>query len=195
MKPERQEVADNALGFLDDTDGPTLHKYALECDGPFVELGSYAGKSTTWIGDAAEQRGTIVYAVDWHRGSPEMAPDGGCHHPEAIDPRTGRHDTLALFRQTIEAADLEGSVVAVAGRSQTVGGWWETPIGFLFIDACHGSEVGEDYDLWGKWVRPGGYLLFHDITINTIRAAADAALRDGFYEVEQVKTLLVLRRS
>lgn len=195
MSPERVAVAEACLGYLHDTDGPLLHDFALQCEGPFVELGSFAGKSTTWIGDAAEQVGTVVFAVDWHRGSPEMAPTRECHIPEAIDPETGRHDTLRLLRRTVEAAGLEDVVIPVTGTSQTVGKWWATPVGFLFIDACHGVSVHDDYAFWAKWVKPGGTLAFHDWQITPIHQCVMAAEVHGFVIVHQDPSITFLRRD
>jgi MMP 1-O-methyltransferase len=194
MNPLREDLAFRTLGWLHDTDGPTLHRYALECDGPFAELGSFAGKSTIWIGDAAQQRDTIVWAVDWHRGSPEMDEGEDCHIPEAIDPVTRRHDTLRLLRATVDAADLEDVIIPIAGTSQTVGRWWQGDVGFLFIDACHDAPVIVDYQLWGPRVRSGGILAFHDSPIPVIAQAIRMAKADGFETVEVVNSLTVLRR-
>jgi predicted O-methyltransferase YrrM len=191
---KREAQAERTLGYLHDTDGPALHRLALTCTGPFLELGSFAGKSTLWIGDAAEQVGTVLFAVDWHRGSPEMAPGEACHIPEAVDPSTGRHDTLRLLRATIEEAELEETVIPVVGDSQTVGRHWGTEIGFLFIDACHDAPVMDDYLLFSPHVRPGGLLLFHDSPIAVIKQTIERAIQDGFNLVEVVNSLTVLRR-
>lgn len=192
MKPQRAAVADRTLGWLHPQEGPALNRHAKTCTGPFVELGSFAGKSTVWLGDAAEHAGTVLFAVDWHRGSPEMAADRECHVPEAIDPTTGRHDTLRLLRATIEAADLEDIVIPVAGTSQTVGKWWPADIGFLFVDACHDGGVLDDHELWVPKLRPGGLVAFHDSPIPTVSKAIHACVDAGFAVVEVVDSLTVL---
>ncbi|MGI9646366.1 MAG: class I SAM-dependent methyltransferase, partial [Ilumatobacteraceae bacterium] len=38
---------------------------------PMLEVGSYCGRSTVWLGDAAEFAGVLLFAVDHHRGSEE----------------------------------------------------------------------------------------------------------------------------
>ena len=43
---------------------------------PFVEIGSYCGRSTIWLGDAARQAATTLFAVDHHRGSEENQSGG-----------------------------------------------------------------------------------------------------------------------
>jgi predicted O-methyltransferase YrrM len=194
MRPDRAALAEQTIGWLHPDEGEALHAWAMSCDGPFVELGSFAGKSTTYIGDAAEQRCTILFAVDWHRGSPEMAPDRECHIPAAVDPSTGRHDTLRLLRATLEAADLEDIVIPVAGTSQTVGRWWGGEVGFVFIDACHDEPVMDDHILWAPRVRSGGILAFHDSEIPAIARAIDQAITDGFEPAGVCQSLTALRR-
>ena len=36
---------------------------------PLLEIGSYCGRSTIWLGDVAERAGRVLYALDHHRGS------------------------------------------------------------------------------------------------------------------------------
>src|SRR3954468_14663858 len=80
---------------------------------PFVEVGSYCGKSSIYLGEAARQRETVLFAVDHHRGSEENQ-DGGLHQdPAARHPDTGLMDTLPFFRPTILAAGLDNTVIAL----------------------------------------------------------------------------------
>ena len=108
--------------------------------------------------------------------------------------RTNRHDTLGLFRSTIERAGLEDTVVAVVGTSQLVGAHWGAPLGFCFIDACHDAPVLEDHMLWAPHVMSGGFLLFHDSAIPVIAEAIARAKSDGFEPVGIVESLTILRR-
>ncbi|MGA1648201.1 MAG: class I SAM-dependent methyltransferase, partial [Ilumatobacteraceae bacterium] len=55
---------------------------------PFLEVGSYCGRSTVWLGAAAWQSGTVVFAVDHHRGSEENQPGWEWHDTSLIDPDT-----------------------------------------------------------------------------------------------------------
>lgn len=190
-----RDVADTTQGWLHDTDGPLLQQYALDApEGPFVEIGGYCGKSACWLGDAARTKDTVLFSIDWHRGSPEMAVGRECHHPEMIG-ADGVFDTLPHFRRNIRAAGLEDWVIPIAAASTVVGRYWQTPIGFLFIDGAHDDTgVMADYRHWAPHVIPGGYLLFHDVTIPGIGVAAQAAVDDGFDYVTQVESLRVLRR-
>lgn len=136
----------------------------LDAAGPMLEIGSYCGKSSVYLGAAARVRNTILFALDHHRGSEENQPGWEWHEPDLVDPEVGRIDTLPHFRRTVHDAGLEGSVVALVGDSPTVGAHWTTPLALLFIDGGHGREPAHrDYDLWARHVVPGGRLVIHDV--------------------------------
>lgn len=131
---------------------------------PLLEVGSYCGRSTVWLGDVAERSRTVVFAVDHHRGSEENQAGWEHHDPAVVDPRTGEMDTLPFFRATIHDAGLEDVVVAVVGRSPTVAATWTTPLAFLFIDGGHGELPARlDYEGWARHVAVGGTLAIHDV--------------------------------
>ena len=170
---------------------------------PFLEVGSYCGRSTVWLGAAARQSGTVVFAVDHHRGSEENQPGWEWHDTSLIDPNTGRLDTLPHFRRTIARAGLDDSVVAVVGESPVVARWWKTPLAFLFIDGGHGVEPARlDYELWTPHVVPGGILAIHDVFPDPADGGRPPyeqiyvpALASGlFVEVSVTGSLRVLRR-
>jgi hypothetical protein len=63
-------------GFLHPDEGSALHGAAL-ARAPFglcVEIGSYCGKSTVYLGAACRQAGGLLMAIDHHRGSEENQP-------------------------------------------------------------------------------------------------------------------------
>jgi MMP 1-O-methyltransferase len=88
--------------------------------GPLLEIGTYCGKSATYLGAAARERGTVLYTIDHHRGSEEMGVGWDHHDASVVDPRTGRMDSLPFFRRTIEEAGLEEAVVGIVGPSAVV---------------------------------------------------------------------------
>ena len=158
-----------ATGFMPPDEGDALYDAALRLrssnvSGPIVEVGSYCGRSTVWLGAAARELGTVVFAVDHHRGSEENQVGWEWHDEALVDPATGRLDTLPHFRRTIHGAGLEDVVVAVVGESPVVARHWTTPIGFLFIDGGHGVEPARaDYAGWTPHVAHGGFLAIHDV--------------------------------
>ncbi len=158
-----------ATGFMPPEEGDALYEAALAagraCPGlPLLEVGSYCGRSTVWLGAAARVLGAVVYALDHHRGSEENQAGWEWHDTSLVDPRTGRMDTLPKFRDTIHDAGLEDSVVAVVGPSPLIARHWTTPLAFCFIDGGHGVEPARaDYDGWTPHVHVGGTLAIHDV--------------------------------
>jgi predicted O-methyltransferase YrrM len=169
LDPALRDLALATKGFMPPSEGDALHAAALAAGdavpgAPWVEVGSYCGRSTIWLGDAARTSGAILFAVDHHRGSEENQAGWEHHDPEVVDGRVGRMDTLPFFRRAVHDAGLEDVVVGVVGRSPTVAGAWSTPLAFLFIDGGHGVEPARaDYEGWTPHVAPGGTLAIHDV--------------------------------
>jgi predicted O-methyltransferase YrrM len=164
-----REAALAAVGFMPPDEGDALYAAALAAaesvpGAPLVEIGTYCGRSTIWLGAAARDAGTVLFTVDHHRGSEENQAGWEFHDESLVDGRTGRMDTLPVFRRTIEAAGLEDVVVAVVGPSPVVARHWTTPAALVFIDGGHGVEPARaDYEGWSVVVAPGGRLAIHDV--------------------------------
>ena len=169
MEPTRLAFAEAARGVMPPTEGLALHQAAcdLAVDGPLLEVGSYCGKSSVYLGDAAHSQGRVLFALDHHRGSEENQPGWEWHEPDLVDPEVGLIDTLPHFRRTICQAGLEHSVVALVGHSVPIAQNWSTPLAFLFIDGGHGTEPAHaDYENWVPHVAIGGRLAIHDVFPN-----------------------------
>jgi len=153
-------------GFLDADEGLALFEHAMEAalKGPIVEIGSYCGKSTVYLGTACKQRNQVLYAIDHHSGSEEHQPGEEYHDSELLCPRTRRVDTFPVFRDTLRRADLEQTVVPVVAPSAVVARHWNAPLGMVFIDGGHSAETAlADYDGWARHVVQGGLLVIHDV--------------------------------
>ena len=151
---------------MPDDEGLALHRAGLAgaAVGPLLEIGSWCGKSAVYLGDAAEQRGTVLFSVDHHRGSEENQAGWEHHDPELVDPRTGRIDTLPCFRRTVEDAGLESTVIAIVGESTVVAAHWKTALGMGFGDGGHGEAPAHaDYEAWWPLVARQGLLAIHDV--------------------------------
>ena len=169
LEPKLRARALMAKGFMPADEGDALYDAAVAAGRalrglPFLEVGSYCGRSTVWLGGAARRCSTVVYALDHHRGSEENQAGWEHHDTSVVDPRTGKMDTLPFFRATIHDAGLEDVVVALVGQSPTVAANWRTPLSFLFIDGGHGEEPARlDYEGWTPHVAVGGTLAIHDV--------------------------------
>ena len=199
-------VARRARGFMPPDEGEALAAAAADADvglGPFLEVGSYCGKSACYLGPVARRLGTILYCLDHHRGSEENQPGWEHHEPDLVDARVAKIDTLPHFRRTVHDAGLEDVVVALVGDGPTIARHWATPLSALFIDGGHGEEPAHlDYSGWTPKLRSGGLLLIHDVF--TDPAAGGQAPHDRIYrpaldsgsfeEVSASGSLRVLRR-
>jgi MMP 1-O-methyltransferase len=164
VDPRLQAAAEAARGFMPPDEGLALYEAAVASPGPFLEVGTYCGKSAVYLGTAARESGTVLFTVDHHRGSEENQAGWEHHEADLIDPDVGLMDTLPHFRRTISVADLEDVVIAVVGESAAVAAHWSTPLGFLFIDGGHGPvPAHQDYERWVPHVTVGGTLAIHDV--------------------------------
>ncbi|MGA2520414.1 MAG: class I SAM-dependent methyltransferase [Acidimicrobiales bacterium] len=163
-------LARAARGFMPDDEGLALYEAALRAgrDGPaggtIVEIGAWCGKSTVYLGAAAEATGAVVFSLDHHHGSEENQAGWEHHDLEVVDPGTGRIDTLPFWRRTVDGAGLGHSVVGVVGDSPVVASRWRSALDLCFIDGGHGSEPAwADFRGWSPHVAVGGWLAIHDV--------------------------------
>lgn len=195
---------DTVKGFLHADEGHRLQALAGSASalGPCLEVGSYCGKSTLYLGTACQRAGQLLYAVDHHRGSEEHQPGEAYHDPELVDPVSGRFDSLPEFRRTLLRAGLEDTVVPIVTTSARAARHWRTPLGLVFIDGGHSREAAlTDYRAWAGHVVAGGVLAIHDLfpdpaeggqaPIEIYRLALASGL---FAALETTRTLGVLQR-
>ena len=160
-KPPHADVC----GFLPDDEGLQLYEWALAATatGPLLEIGSYCGRSTIWLAQAAQARQTAVFAIDHHRGSEEHQI-GESHHDAALVNAEGLFDTFAAFRRNIAQADLEQVVIPIVTGSTQFSAHWAGPLSVVFIDGGHSLDAAlADYRHWAPRIGPGGILAIHDV--------------------------------
>ncbi len=202
-----REIALITKGFMPADEGDALYDAALEAaravpGAPFVEVGSYCGRSTIWLAAAARGVDRVVFAVDHHRGSEENQTGWEHHDPDVVDANTGLIDTLPLLRSALHEAGVERHVVVVVGRSPVVARYWNTPLAFCFIDGGHGVEPARhDFEGWAGHVAPGGTLAIHDVFPDPTGGGRPPyeeiylpALAAGFEERSATGSLRVLTR-
>ena len=216
MSASRRErlvaFARGVRGFMPDDEGLALleaaHRAGTERAGDpaggatFVEIGAWCGKSTVYLGAAAEETGAVLFSLDHHHGSEENQVGWEHFDPEVVDPATSRIDTLPVWRRSVDAAGLEHSVVGLVGDSPTVAAHWRTPLQFCFIDGGHGEEPAwADFRGWAPLVVVDGLLAIHDVFPDPADGGRPpyelwcAALASGeFAEESACGSLRVLRR-
>ncbi|MBQ1093728.1 class I SAM-dependent methyltransferase [Streptomyces sp. B93] len=207
-KPEILAAFEAAKGFMPVDEGLALYAAAGEAARlglPLLEVGTYCGRSTVLLADAARAADVTALTVDHHRGSEEQQPGWEYHDPSTVDPETGLMDTLPTFRRTLHRAGLEEHVVALVGRSPQVARIWGSPLALVFIDGGHTDEhATADYEGWAPHIADGGLLVIHDVFPHPAdeftgqapyRVYLRALASGAFTEVSATGSLRVLQRT
>jgi predicted O-methyltransferase YrrM len=204
MIPDLPPTIDQIKGFLAADEAQALYDQALQASprGAVLEVGSYCGKSTIYLGLACRRHGGTVYALDHHRGSEEHQPGEFFHDPDLYNPGDDVMDSFGEFRRNIRRAGLEETVVPVVADSATAARHWQTPLAMIFIDGGHSLDAAlTDYRCWVPHLIRGGILAIHDLFASA-EAGGQAphaiyrlALASGLFEsLGQVNSLGLLRR-
>ncbi len=151
-----KKLADKVDGWLTDNEGELLYNTAKNCkgnSGAIVEVGSWKGKSTIYLGKGSKAGNHVkVYAIDPHIGSPELKEIFG-----------DNIWTFEEFKENIKTAEVDDIVVPINKTSVEAAETFQEPIEFLFIDGDHNYEMVKlDFELWFPMVIEGGIIAFHD---------------------------------
>ncbi len=145
--------------------------------GQLVEIGAFKGKSTAWLAQAARRTK---------------------RHLVSIDPLI--ENTEAVFRQTVQAFDIESVATLHQAFSHDVAKNWDAPIAFLWIDGGHDYDcVKQDVMDFTPHVVPGGWVVFDDVNPDgfpgLIRALRETIDQDqNFERIGLVKNTGLYRR-
>lgn len=204
MKKTDFDLLNRIKGFMDDAEVIRLHDIAKNAAamGPLLEIGSYCGRSAVILGRACQERESILFTIDHHRGSEEQQPGEEYFDPDLFDERTGGVNTLPFLRESLALAEIEDFVVPIVAPSTVAGRMWGTPLSLVFIDGGHSYEAAlNDYLTWAPHIMPGGYLVIHDIFLDpekggqAPRQVYEKMLKDErFRALEMTLTLGVLQR-
>ena len=129
--------------------------------GAVVEIGSFLGKSTCWLGIGAQSAGREkITAIDYFKPLSFMAES----EDEMDQAIVKEGSTFPFFLQHIKAFGLQDQVEPIVSDSATAARAWDnTPIRLLFIDGHHEYDsVKKDFCLWSPFVQEGGIIVFHD---------------------------------
>lgn len=204
MIPNLPAHINDIKGFLADDEAEALYQHASQCSkrGPVLEIGSYCGKSTIYLGLACQPNDGTVFALDHHRGSEEHQAGEFFHDPDLYDAGEGLMDTFKEFRRNIAQAGLNETVVPVVAGSDAAARHWQTSLAMVFIDGGHSLEAAlTDYRCWTAHLQRGGILAIHDLFEDAHKggqapfAIYRMAKASGLFEdLGQVNSLGLLRR-
>jgi predicted O-methyltransferase YrrM len=155
--------------------------YYLACltqaPGQIVEIGSYKGKSTVWLAEAARRHGRKMTSMDPHiEGS------------------------LAEFQRLTRAFELDKVASLHQAYSHDLGRNWAQPISLLWIDGDHRYEgVRQDILDFAPHVTPGGMVVLDDAQPafpGVVRAIQEHLLTlPGFVDLGRIRDVGVVRRN
>lgn len=169
-------------GFIQKPEGQLLYhlaKISLE-KGVIVELGSWKGRSTVFLGLGAKNRNR-VYAIDTFTG----------------DKSTGFENTFSQFKKSIKHYSLI-NVNPIRKTTMQAIVSWNKPISLLFIDASHTyKDALKDFLSWEKYVLEDGLIAFHDTLLpNPPRKVFERHILPGykFKIIDFVESTIVIRK-
>jgi len=185
-------------GWLDDAEAELLIAIAEQAAkrspkgqaSNFVEVGSYCGRSTVVLGltlKSLEQEMVRLYAIDPHEGEVSGLD-------QVVMQLAPTYDT---FNRNIMAAGVADVVELIQARSYDV--VWDQQIAMLFIDGLHDyNSVARDFYHFSTWIRPGGYVAFHDYAgyFGGVKQFVDELAGQVEYRITaQANSLIVLEKN
>ena len=191
-------------GFLDPIEGEALYLYAKQYvrNNPCLEIGSYCGKSSVYLGSAVKENDQKLYSIDHHKGSEEQQPGEEYFDSDLINAEGNGIDTLPFFLETIEKSKLDKFVIPVVSSSEEAYQDFTLNFDMVFIDGGHSEKAAQkDYELWSQRITKGGLLAIHDVFPNPEDGGRPPyniyrrALESGnFKKLEMIKTLGLLKK-
>lgn len=192
-------------GFMVPEEGARLYELAREASrrGPCLEIGSYCGRSSAYLGMGCKESGGILFSIDHHEGSEEQQPGQEYFDPELFNEKTGKIDTFPAFQNVLRELSLTDTVVPIVSGSSVAARFWNTPVSLIFIDGGHTFAAAfADYTSWISHLMPDGFLAIHDIFADRTQGGQaplciyNMAIASGlFEELPMTGTLGVLRRT
>ncbi len=160
-------------GWFSEDEGRWYARFARGLRGGiFVEVGSWKGRSTSFIGAICNANGTRLLCVDHWRGSHDVLA-GRYAAALAVE------DVERTFRENMRALGVSVEVV-VASSTEAAARLAPASVDRVFLDASHdGASVAEDLRVWSERLRPDGTLAGHDYAEKhpEVRAAVDEHAR------------------
>lgn len=157
-------------GFFSEDEGRWYARFARALEGGvLVEVGSWKGRSTSFVGPVCRANGTRLVCVDHWGGSRDRL---AAHYRDTL----AVEDVEATFRTNMAALGIPVEVLAepsgvAAARFE------DGSVDRIFLDASHdGESVAADLRAWWPKLAPGGVFAGHDYSEKhpTLVAAVDA---------------------
>lgn len=153
----------------------------LPADAQVVEVGSWMGASTCFIGGGLKGGRTKIFAVDNFQGLSTCGEDAAWYNRHFR--QLGANSTLEIFRENFAALGFTARSEPVVADSLAAAAQLQAKAGtidFIFIDGDHSYEACKaDIRAWAPFVKRGGVIAFHDFG-----SRADGVTRAIFEEIK-----------
>lgn len=157
-------------GFFSEDEGRWYARFARALQGgTFVEVGSWKGRSTSFIGPICNANGTRLICVDHWGGSRDRLA-------AVYEAALAVEDVERTFRANMDRLGISVEVLAepslVAARR-----FGPASVDRVFLDGSHdGPSVAADLEAWSECLCPSGVLAGHDYDLKhaDLIAAVDA---------------------
>ena len=160
-------------GWFSEDEGRWYARFARALrGGAFVEVGSWKGRSTSFIGRICNENGTRLVCVDHWNGSNDRLQE---RYAAAL----AVEDVEQTFRANMTALGITVEVMAMTSL-EAAASFPTGSIDRVFLDASHdGESVAADLAAWQERLAPGGILAGHDYgpSYAGLRAAVDEHAR------------------
>jgi hypothetical protein len=157
-------------GWFSEDEGRWYSRFARSLrGGVFVEVGSWKGRSTSFIGKICNANRTRLVCVDHWAGSRDL-----------LQPRyeaaLAVEDVEQTFRANMRALGIEVEVLVMPSL-EAAARFEPASVARVFLDGSHdGASVAADLEAWSTRLAPTGILAGHDYApkYDGLRDAVDA---------------------
>ena len=157
-------------GWFSEDEGRWYARFARVLrGGVFVEIGSWKGRSTSFIGAVCNANGTRLVCVDHWKGSQDSMAT-------RYDAALAVEDVESQFRANMSALGITVEVLAETSRDAAAR-FASRSVDRVFLDGGHdAASVTEDLELWSERLTFDGVLAGHDYDVKhpDLCAAVDA---------------------
>ncbi|WP_437327112.1 class I SAM-dependent methyltransferase [Sorangium sp. So ce381] len=123
--------------------------------GAMVEVGSWKGLSTAYVGRLAAKNGVALHCVDTWRGSSDKYAD-------RYRAMLAAEDVPGAFRANMAALGIQPNVLRMAS-TDAAAGFADASLDLVFLDGSHDrAAVLADLEAWWPRLKPGAVLAGHD---------------------------------
>jgi len=174
---------DNIDGWLSPLEGRVLALLAQRTkkNGVIVEIGSWKGKSSSFLGLGSKNGGRAkVYCIDPHNWSDNAMTA----------------TTYNSWNETIHKMGLDDIVTNIREKSERAADAFSDRVGLLFIDGDHSKEaLIKDIESWFPKLENGAYVAFHDAYFSDVFYVLQRRIfeSEDFRIVDFVEGLLIVQ--